>query len=367
MVIRNVSRHPVRAATSIFGISLAVAMLIVGTFFLDAIDVLMDVQFQQMQRQDVTVNFVEPVSSRAYYEISRLPGVVYAEPVRSVPARLRAGPRSRQVAITGLRQNPYLNLVLDVSGRRITLPPRGLVLSDMLARVLDVQLGDEVTIEVLEGRRPVLTQPVAAIVEEYMGTSAYMEIDALRRLLREGDTLSGAFLQVDEAAVDQLYRRLKATPRVAGVNLKQAALDSFQETLGETMYVSIFFNVLFASIIAFGVVYNASRIALAERSRDLASLRVLGFTRAEISSILLGEIAVVTVVAIPVGLILGYLSAAALVSSLDTELYRIPLAVSGKTCVFATISIVLATALSALVVRRRLDRLDLVAVLKVRE
>jgi putative ABC transport system permease protein len=367
MVIRNVSRHPVRAATSILGISLALAMLIVGTFFLDAIDLLMDVQFQQMQRQDLTVNFVEPVSARAYHEISRLPGVIYAEPVRAVPVRLRAGPRSRQVAITGLRQEPYLNLVLDVSGRRITLPPQGLVLSDMLARVLDVQRGDEITIEVLEGRRPVLTQPVVAIVEEYMGTSAYMEIGALRRMLREGDTLSGAFLQVDEAAIDRLYQRLKATPRVAGVSRKDAALEAFQETLGETMYVSIFFNVLFASIIAGGVVYNASRIALAERSRDLATLRVLGFTRAEISSILLGEIAVVTVVAIPVGLILGYLSAAGLVTSLQTELYRIPLVVSGKTYVFATTGIVVATALSALVVRRRLDRLDLVAVLKTRE
>jgi putative ABC transport system permease protein len=367
MVLRNVGRHPLRAATSVVGIALAVAMLIVGTFFLDAIDVLMDVQFQMMQRQDMTVNFVEPVSSRALHEMSRLPGVIYAEPLRAAPARLRAGPRSRQVAIMGLPAEPHLNLVLDASRGAVRLPPEGLVLSEKLAEVLDVEIGDAVAIEVLEGRRPVRVQRVAAVVEEYMGTSAYMEINALRRLLREGDTLSGAFLQVDDAALDQLYVRLKATPRVAGVSLRDSAVEAFEKTLGETMYVMIFFNVMFATVIAFGVVYNAARIALSERSRDLASLRVLGFTRGEISSILLGELAVVTAAAIPVGLALGYLFAAWLVTAFDTELYRFPLVVSARTYVFATSGVVIAAILSALVVRRRLDQLDLVAVLKTRE
>jgi putative ABC transport system permease protein len=367
MVLRNVGRHPVRAATSVVGIALAVAMLIVGTFFLDSLDVLMDVQFQLMQRQDITVNFVEPVSSSALHEVARLPGVIYAEPLRAVPARLRAGPRSRQVAIMGLRAQPHLNLVFDVARGPMTLPPEGLVLSDKLAEVLGVTVGDAVAVEVLEGRRPVRTQRVSAVVEEYMGTSAYMEIGAVRRLLREGDTLSGAFLQVDARAIDQLFKRLKATPRVAGVSLRDAAVEAFEKTLGETMYVMIFFNVMFAAVIAFGVVYNAARIALSERSRDLASLRVLGFTRAEISAILLGELAVVTAAAIPVGLGLGYLFAAWLVAAFDTELYRFPLVVSVRTYVFSATGVVIATILSALVVRRRLDQLDLVAVLKTRE
>jgi putative ABC transport system permease protein len=179
--------------------------------------------------------------------------------------------------------------------------------------------------------------------------------------------LSGAFLQVDEASIDDLYKRIKATPRVAGVSLREAAVQAFEKTLGETMYVMISFNVMFATIIAFGVVYNAARIALSERSRDLASLRVLGFTRAEISSILLGELAVVTAAAIPVGLVLGYVAAAWLVSAFDTELYRFPLVVSARTYFFAATGVIIATILSALVVRRRLDELDLVAVLKTRE
>jgi putative ABC transport system permease protein len=367
MVLRNVGRHPIRAVTSVVGVAMAVALLILGTFFLDAIDVVMDVQFNAVQRQDLTVTFVEPVSGRALHELTRLPGVEAAEPLRVVPARLRVGHRSRQVGIMGLVAEPQLNRVLDVRTGRVRLPAEGIVLSSVLAGLLDVGVGDGVTVEVLEGRRPIRTVAVAALVEEYLGTSAYMEIGALRRLMREGDTLSGAFLQVDESLSDRLYERLKRTPRVAGVSLKRAALDAFQETVAETFYIMIFFNVLFSGVIAFGVVYNAARVALAERSRELASLRVLGFTRGEISSILLGELAVVTLAAIPIGLVIGYLFAGLLIAAFSTELYRFPLAVSARTFAFSATTVVMAAALSGLLVRRALDRLDLVAVLKTRE
>jgi putative ABC transport system permease protein len=267
----------------------------------------------------------------------------------------------------GLPAEQRLNRVITLRGAAVRLPPDGLVLSRKLGEILDVAPGETVTIEVLEGRRAVRTAQVHSLIDEYMGTSAYMEIDALRRLLREGDTLSGAFLQVDPRAVDRLHQRLKAIPRVAAVGLKDAAIESFEKTLGETMSVMIFFNVMFASVIAFGVVYNAARIALSERSRDLATLRVLGFTRAEISSILLGELAAVTAVAIPVGFGIGYLFAAWLVTAFDTELYRFPLVIRPRTYAYSAIAVAVAAAISALSVRYRLDRLDLVAVLKTRE
>jgi putative ABC transport system permease protein len=213
----------------------------------------------------------------------------------------------------------------------------------------------------------VLEIPVAGIVEEYMGASVYMEIDALRRAVREGDTLTGAFLTVDADALDALHARLKNTPMVAGVSLKRSAIDSFRETLAETFYVMIFFNLLFSGVIAGGVVYNAARVSLSERSRELASLRVLGFTRGEISLILLGELAVVVLLAIPVGLLLGYVFAGALVAAFNTELYRFPLVITPRTYGFAAAAVFVAAALSGLAVRRRLDRLDLVEVLKTRE
>jgi putative ABC transport system permease protein len=367
MILRNVGRHPVRAATSVSGIAAAVSMLILGTFFLDSIGVLMEQQFFVIQRQDVTVNFVLPASSRSFYEISRLPGVIYAEPTRAVPARLRLQNRTRIVSIQGLVADPQLNRVVDVDGGPMRLPPAGLVLSLKLAEVLGASVGDDIVIEVLDGRRRTQTVPVSGIVEEYMGTSAYMEIDALRRVAGEGDSLTGAFMRIDSAAADRLYDILKNTPAVAGVGLKRTAIESFNKTLADTFYVMIFFNLLFSGVIAGGVVYNAARVSLSERSRELASLRVLGFTRGEISMILLGELAVVTLMAIPIGMLLGYVFAGLLVAAFNTELYRFPLVVTPRTFAYAATAVLVAATLSGLAVRRQLDHLDLVAVLKTRE
>ena len=367
MIIRNVGRHPVRAATSVVGIAAAVAMLILGTFFIDSIGVLMDQQFFVIQRQDVTVNFVLPASGRSFYEIERLPGVLHAEPTRALPARLRLAQRSRIVSVQGLVSDPHLNRVVDVNGGAMRLPPDGLVLSLKLAEVLGARVGDTITVEVLDGRRRVADVRVSGIVEEYMGTSAYMDIDAVRRLGGEGDTLTGAFLQVDASMTDRLYDRLKEIPAVAGVALKRTSIESFNKTLKDTFYVMIFFNLLFSSVIAMGVVYNAARVSLSERSRELASLRVLGFTRGEISFILLGELAVVTVMAIPVGMLLGYSFAGLLVAAFNTELYRFPLVVSTRTFAYAASSVLVAATISGFAVRSRLDHLDLVAVLKTRE
>jgi putative ABC transport system permease protein len=367
MVVRNLERQPIRALTSVIGIGLSSSMLVLGLFFLDAMDEMMRVQFDVIQRQDLTVTFVEPRSAAAFFELRRLPGVLAAEPVRMIPVRLRAGHRSRQIAITGLVSTPRLQRVVTTAGRAVALPPGGLVLSRTLAELLDVTAGDTIGVEVLEGRRPIRQAPVVGLVDEYLGLSAYMSMDALNDLAMEAGVLSGGYLLVDSLQEDALYRRLKMIPAVAGVALKRAAIESFNETLGETMGVMIVFNVLFAGTIAFGVVYNAARVSLSERSRELASLRVLGFTRGEISAILLGELAVVTALAIPVGLATGYLFAAAIVSAFETEMYRFPVVVGARTYAFAAVVTSVAAAISGLIVRRQLDRLNLVEVLKTRE
>jgi putative ABC transport system permease protein len=367
MILRNLRRQPLRAALSALGVAFAVAILVVGMFSLDAIEVILDVQFNVAQRQDYTVTFVEPRSARALHELAHLPGVLAVEPVRTVAARIRAGHRTRQTAITGLVNGSRLQRVVDTSLSPVVLPADGLVLSRKLAEILDVRAGDAVQVELLEGRRRVRTVAVASLVDEYMGTSAYMEIAALQRFMREGPTISGAALLVDKGDAVELYRRIKATPAIAGVSSKRAAIDNFRDTIAQNMNVMIFFNVLFSGVIAFGVVYNAARIALSERSRELASLRVLGFTRAEISLILLGELAVILLIAVPAGLLLGYGLAALTVMAFDTELYRFPLVISARTFAFAAATTIVAALVSGLVVRRKLDRLDLVAVLKTRE
>ncbi len=367
MVLRNLERRPLRALASIVGIACSGGLLVIGLFFLDSIEVLLDVQFNIAQRQDITLTFVEPRSSGALFEVSRLPGVINAEPSRSVPARLRAGHLSRQSAVTGLVHDPRLQRVVSSDYRPVDLPPEGVLMTRKLAEILGLQRGSVLTVEVLEGARPVKEVVVTDLVDEFMGTAVYMDMDALHRWMREGTNLSGAYLQVDARHADSLYEHLKSLPAVAGVALKSAAIDAFNKQMDEMMGVFIFFNILFASIITIGVVYNAARISLSERSRELASLRVLGFTRAEISSILLGELALITLLAIPLGLLVGYGFAALMVTAFDTELYRFPLVVSARTFGASALVVALAATFSGLVVRRRLDHLDLVEVLKTRE
>jgi len=367
IVLRNLRRHPLRTAASVIGIGFSAGLMIIGLFFLDSIDVLMDLQFNEIQRQDITLSFVEPRSSAAFHEVARLTGVVDAAPARALPVRLRAGHRSRQVAIMGIEAGARLQRVVDTDFRPVELPAEGLVLSSKLAETLHVQTGSTLTLEVLEGTRPVHQVVVTRTVDEYMGAQAYMHIDALHRLMREGRILSGAYLRIDPRFADSLYDRLKLIPAVAGVALKLAAITEFQRQMDEMMGVFIFFNILFASIITVGVVYNVARIALSERQHELASLRVLGFTRGEISSILLGELAVLTVLAIPFGLVMGYGFAAFMVAVFDTELYRFPLVIAPRTYAASALVVLLSAAVSGLLVRRRLDRLDLIAVLKVKE
>lgn len=367
IVLRNLGRRPLRTAASVVGIAFSGGLLIIGLFFLDSIDELLDMQFNVMQRQDITVSFVEPRSRAALHEITRLPGVMVGESSRAVPVRLRAGHRYRQTAVMGIENDDQLTRVVDTSGRRLHLPSEGVVLSSKLAEILHVEKGAMVTLEVLEGARPVRQTVVSDTIDEYIGTSVYMDASALHRLLREGDNLSGATLLVDREATDRLYEVLKNLPAVAGVSLQSAALEAFNRQMDEMMGVFIFFNIVFASIIAIGVVYNSARIILSERSHELASMRVLGFTRGEISSILLGELAMITLMAVPLGMALGYGLASVMVHAFDTELYRFPLVISSRTYAVSALVVLLSAVLSGMLVRRQLDHLDLIEVLKTKE
>jgi putative ABC transport system permease protein len=296
-----------------------------------------------------------------------LPGVIAVEPQRTVAVRVRAGHRERYLAITGVPPTPRLKRIVDRNGEPIRLPPGGVVLSQTLANALEISIGDVVTMEVLEGRRPTRRVEVSGLVDDLLGLSAYMDLEALHRLMQEGDVATGALMLIDQAQESKLSTTLKTVPTVAGTGFKRAVLRRFREVLAANMGLSIFINLVFAGVIAFGVVYNAARVSLSERSRELASLRVLGFTRAEISLILMGELALLTLVSLPVGGAFGYSLSALIVGSIDSEVYRFPLYVSRQAVAWSFLGIIGASLVSGLIVRRRLDALDLVAVLKIRE
>ena len=367
IVLRQAARWPLRSFVTSAGIGLAVAVLISSMQWLDAIDHIVDVYFLQAQGQDVTVGFAEVRSAEAVLGLGRLPGVMTTEPMRAVPAKLRAGPRMERESVQGVPARQQLHRVYDAAGRSVDLPPEGLVISTMLAELLDVSPGDTVTIEVLEGRRPVLEVPVAATFETYIGSPAYMEIGALNRLMGEPPSVTAVHLRVDPAQRARLFRELKQIPQVSSVSLRDAAVQTFHDTMARTLLIYVSFFIVFACALAFGVTYNAARIALSERSRELATLRVLGFTRAEISYILIGETGLLTFLALPLGVAWGDLLATLLVRGFETELFRVPFVIEPSTYGWAVLIGVLATAASVLLVRRRLDRLDLIGVLKTRE
>lgn len=367
IIFRNLQRHPGRSSLSLIGIAAGGALLILGSFSLDAVERMTDLQFDLAQRYDVAVTLVRPTSAAVASTFHNLPGVLEVQTFRAVPVELRKNHRRRLTNLTSLTRLARLNRVIEASGRVVEPPFHGLVLSKTLAEVLELEPGDTVTVEVLEAPRGLHEIPVALVIDDLIGSSAFLEDSALHRLMKEGQTVSGAYLSVDGTRMDELFQHLKNAPRVAGVLRQNSARESLDATMDETVGTVRVANVLFAVIIAFGVVYNSTRITLSERSRELATLRVIGFRRSEISYILLGEVIALTVVAIPLGMAFGYGLSAATVTAMSTEVFRIPLVVSSRTYGFAAIVIILATAVSSLIVRRRLDRLDLVAVLKTRE
>lgn len=368
MILRHLERTPVKSAMSILGIAMAVAILVLGRVGVDSILRVISIVFDYQQRQDVIVTFVEPRSIRAIHELEHLPGVIRVEPLRSVPAKIRLGHQYRRAGVIGLSPDATLYRLINAQIRAVSLPEDGMVLGDKLAELIGAKAGDTVTLEVLEGARPVKEILVVGLVSEFLGSSPYMDMRALNALMVEGSNVSGAYVRADSLWMGDLYAALKKTPGVASVTIKEAAVDNFRETMGEMMFIMTAFQMTFAVIIAFGVVYNAARIAVSERGRELASLRVLGFTRVEISWILLGELAILTVVAIPVGLGLGYLLAWVVSEmAFDTDMFRIPFHLEAATYARAILVVVVAAIVSGLFVRRKLDHLDLIAVLKTKE
>ncbi len=369
MVLRELERRPWRAVMTTGGIAMATALVITTAFLFDSVSHLMQVQFGLAERADARLTLIEPRGPGVLTEIEQLPGVRHAEAFRLVPVRLRAGWRSRTTAVTGLTADTTLHGLLDVELRDIEPPPAGLVLSGILARRLGVTAGDRVRMEIQEGARTVRDVAVARVAETWVGVSAYMRLDALCELLGETPNLNGAWCAVDAAELPALHRAVIDTPAIAGLSVRETALRSMRTLLRENLGRSVVVTLLFSLILAAGVLYNTARITVAERARELASLRVLGFRRREVSAILLGELGILVALALPVGLLLGHWFAALLVNSpgFVSDQFRLPLVIAPATDALAVATVLVAAVLSAWSAWRRLDSLDIVQVLKTRD
>lgn len=367
LTIRNFAGRPLRSAFTVVGIALAVPMVVLGLFWRDAIDQMVELQFNLVERGNATVTFPHPLNRTVIGDLAREPGVLVAEGQRIVPVRLRAGHRSYLTSVIGLPFNGELRRPHDAALRPIDVPPDGITLTRRLAERIQVAPGDIVAIEVMEGQRRKIDLPVSAIVDEAIGMSAYMEIDAVNRLSGEGAVVSSAALFVEPTALPALSRRFKELPVIESVSMKAYTVSSFLDKIAGLILVSAGILTMFAVIVAVGVVYNSARIALQERAWELASLRVLGFTRAEVAQILFSQFAVEITPAIPIGLLLSHGVVTLIARYASNESFQVPGVVGVQTYAVAITIVVVTAVASSYIVRRRVDRLDLVAVLKTRD
>jgi putative ABC transport system permease protein len=367
IIIRNIERKPIRTLLSIIGIAVACATMISSGFFKDSVDYMVNVQFVLSQREDMAVGFVEPTSYKALYELQAMEGVHHAETFRTVPVRFRFGRTSYKTVINGIEPDSRLHPLLDTNLKPVTLPPEGIILNDYLGKMLGVKAGDMLTVETLEGSKSVRQVQVVALIKLYLGVMGYMDIKALNRLMKEGDAVSGVYITADAKYQEKLYRSFVNMPRVSGTVVRKNEIRNFYEVQAKGMLFFTFIATLMACSICIGVVYNNARIALSERSRELSSLRVLGYTRGEISYILLGELAIIALAAIPLGFLIGHALCAYIAEILQSDLFRVPLVIELKTFSLAAAVVLASASISGLIVRHKLDHLDLVEVLKTRE
>jgi putative ABC transport system permease protein len=367
MVLREIERRPLRFVLSGLGVAMAVAVLVSGRFNRDAIDWYVTLQFDLAQREDLMVAFRKSVPARAARELAHVPGVLSAEGLRMLPVRYRNGHRMRESVLLGLQPGGELRRAVDRYGRTTDPPASGILMSSALARLLDLRRGDDVTVEVLEGERGTYRIPVRDTIDDVSGLNGYMNAEALAHTLGAEAQISSALLRADPDAETRIRRELDLRPEVLGITRRDAVTSEFRKQTVAQMRFTTFIMTAFAVVIACGVIYNNARIALSTRSRDLASLRVLGFRRAEVSAILLGELALQVLLALSPGMLLGRMIAVAMMSKADPEIYRFPVVISARTYAFAAAVTIGAALASALAVRRRVDRLDLIGVLKSRE
>ncbi|MCC7403630.1 MAG: ABC transporter permease [Bdellovibrionales bacterium] len=366
MILRGLSLRPLRSFVSTLGISFALVIVILGMFWNDAIDYLMHVQFSLIQKEDATVNFVKPLPVRSLYALQQLPGVIHAEGLRAVAVRILHGPETETTAMIGIGPNNQLKSVLDVKLKPIQLPRDGLVISQTLARKLDLKPQDNIRIEVLEGSRPSGVFPISAVVDDFLGRFIYTRDEFLHRLLKEGPKVNSVLLKTDSEQSQKLYTQLKGFPAIGSVSFKTAALKTFQDTNAKILLVFATILTAFSVIIAFGIVYNSARISLAERAWEFASLRVLGFTHGEVYRMLMGEILILCLMSLPLGWTLGYYFTQWLMKYMAPEELVIPMVIDLSTFTWSALTLVAAAAMSAWVLWRKIKQLDFNEALKTR-
>jgi putative ABC transport system permease protein len=367
IVLRNLLRRPLRTALAIVGLSAALALYIASASATDNVDTMIDLAFGRAERGDIVVTFAEPRDARASYELARLPGVMRVEPFRFVGAKLIAGQRVLREGLSSNSPGADLSRIVDMNGQVIEPLAGGVIISSRVARQLGVEAGRPLQVNITEGERPQVELNISKVIDTPLGSSAYLDKLALNRIMREGDNSSGAYLEVDPILRERVFKELKQTPQIASVTSRTAIIQGVRDTVAQQMGIVTLFNTGLAALIVLGVVYNSARISLSEQARDLASMRVLGFRRGEAAFVLMGELGLLILLSLPIGIALGISLAHYVTEQFSADLYTIPFGIHSATLAEGVLVVLAAAAVTALLIRIRVDDLDLVQALKTRE
>lgn len=367
MILRNLTRRPSRTLVSITGISTSVMIMVLGLFSKDAFNAMLDIQFNLLQRESVTVTFLRPISKNSLNELKHYPGVISAEGYRTVPVRIAKGHRTKEIGLQGIPENAKLRRLIGKNREALIPPTTGIFLNSVVAKKLEIRTGDEIFLNVLEGNRKKIKVKVEGTIDEILGQGAYMEIDSVNRLIGEGDSVNLVALKIDPKEENNLLLKLKDVPKISGVSTRSAILKIFYETMSRSILATAMIILIFASVIAVGVIYNTAMISLSERSFELGSLRILGFTNNEVFGILAGELAIEIISSLPLGCILGYMFAYLMLSATQTEGFTVPLIISNETYGISILTAIVTSIISFGILYKKINGMDLISILKVRE
>jgi len=368
MSLRTINRNRFRSAVTLTGVILAVAMLVVALFTRDIVDYMINQCYFEEQRYDYLLRFTTPVKETELFSIALLDGVIKTEPVFEIPVRIHFMGRVREDLVLGLPPGVSLKKLYSPAGKIQQIPDEGLLISETTAKKLHVKPGDKVTVETLLGLGPAYLSDIkiAGVNQQLVGGCSAMSLAGANRLLQESGLVSGAMLKIDTGQAALLEKKLNEMTGIASILSRQKELDGFNKNLGYMIY-SVTIMISFAVVLGFAIVYNSSIMSFTERKRELASLRVIGFTTGEVSGLLLKENLAQTALGVILGLPCGRFLAHAYINAVSTDLYTFKAVVYPVTYALSALGGVFFIMIAYRLAVKGVKRLDLVEVLKTRD
>ena len=367
MAIRNLLRNKNRSIFTLIGMIFTFSMM-ASFFSLSSMSetMIMD-QFTRVQKQDVKLTFVKPMPrSNVIRELNDVDGIKRVEPFLEIPVSLKFLNHKKDVIALGISDGSELYNVFDKDGNRLEVPKSGMMVSEQVANKLGVQVGDVLQVESIFAKDEKLNVKIEKIIPQYLGANIYMNQDVLLGLLKQGEMMTSALNAIDERAIPSLKDEYRASKYISIIEVRQEMIDKYEELMGSATY-ALWVMAIISIITGFAIVYNSSIISLAERKRELASLRVMGMTPKEVMEVVSVEQWFIGFSGMIAGIPLAFLMSQAMSTSMSNDLYTIPPGTSGNAIVLAFIGTIFAIAVSQVSISRKVKQLDLVAVLKERE